>query len=85
MNPKIDAYGNEEWFNEEGVLHRTDGPAIEYRDGLKYWYINGKMHREDGPAMITSNGYKIWCLNGVNHTEEEFLIQTRKKRIEILL
>ena len=30
------------WYNEAGQLHREDGPAIEYADGRKYWYINGK-------------------------------------------
>ena len=27
------------WLNNE--RHRTDGPAIEYADGQKRWYING--------------------------------------------
>jgi hypothetical protein len=26
------------WLN--GKRHREDGPAIEYADGTKYWYIN---------------------------------------------
>jgi hypothetical protein len=26
------------WLN--GLLHREDGPAVEYADGTKYWYIN---------------------------------------------
>jgi hypothetical protein len=25
-----------------GVLHREDGPAIEYTNGGKEWWINGK-------------------------------------------
>jgi len=28
------------WRNERYELHRTDGPAIEYADGGKYWYLN---------------------------------------------
>ena len=27
------------WLNEE--LHREDGPAIEWLDGTKEWYLNG--------------------------------------------
>jgi hypothetical protein len=27
------------WFN--GKLHREDGPAVEYTDGYKLWFING--------------------------------------------
>ena len=25
-----------------GELHRTDGPAVEYPNGDKYWWFNGK-------------------------------------------
>ena len=31
-----------EWLNENGNLHRTDGPAIEWADGAKAWYIDGE-------------------------------------------
>ena len=24
------------------ILHRLDGPAIEYADGEKEWYVNGR-------------------------------------------
>ena len=23
------------------ILHRTDGPAVEYADGDRSWYVNG--------------------------------------------
>lgn len=29
---------NDDYHN----YHREDGPAIEYPDGRKYWYLNGK-------------------------------------------
>jgi hypothetical protein len=29
------------WYNENDQLHREDGPAIEYSDGFKYWYLDG--------------------------------------------
>ena len=29
------------WYNLEGQLHREDGPACEYANGIKEWYING--------------------------------------------
>ena len=31
--------------NAKGNLHRLDGPAIEYADGTKSWWLNGKRHR----------------------------------------
>lgn len=30
----------EAWYNN-GILHREDGPALIYRDGIKEWVING--------------------------------------------
>ena len=40
-NPEI--IGNTKiWRNSNGQYHRTDGPAVEFADGSKVWYINGK-------------------------------------------
>jgi hypothetical protein len=55
-----------EYRNSLGKLHRTDGPAIEYRNGNKEWYINGKRHRLDGPA-VEQPDYKAWWINGKRH------------------
>ena len=33
------------WLN--GKRHREDGPAIEYNDGTKYFYLNEKYHTEE--------------------------------------
>jgi hypothetical protein len=46
-----------------GLLHREDGPAIEWLSGTKEWFINGNLHREDGPAIEYTDGYKVWYLN----------------------
>ena len=54
------------------LLHREDGPAIEWADGEKQWWVNGERHREDGPAIDNGNGSKQWFLNGVELTEAEF-------------
>ena len=37
---KIDSNGTKRWYLNN-QLHRTDGPAVEYYNGYKYWYING--------------------------------------------
>ena len=29
-----------------GIRHRIDGPAIEWVDGIKEWYIEGKQYTE---------------------------------------
>jgi hypothetical protein len=61
-----------EYRDEKGNLHREDGPAIEFANGTKAWYLNGERHREDGPAIEYSDGSKYWYLNGKYYTEEEW-------------
>jgi hypothetical protein len=56
-----------------GNLHREDGPACEYIDGTRCWYLNGRRHRIDGPAIEYANGDRYWYLNDEEYTEEEFL------------
>ena len=34
-----DNLGNKRWYVND-KLHRTDGPAIEFADGDKFWYLN---------------------------------------------
>ena len=73
-----------EYKNELGQLHRTDGPAVEYNDGDKFWCINGKLHREDGPAVEWISGLKYWYLNDIQYTEDQYqkeLIKLKLKRI----
>ena len=50
-------------------MHREDGPAIEFADGYKAWFLNGELHREDGPAIEDADGNKFWYLNGEFHRE----------------
>lgn len=52
-----------------GLPHRKDGPAIEWTNGDREWYINGELHREDGPAVENSEGYK-WYFHGKLHRED---------------
>ena len=74
VNPVIDQDGNKFWYNEQGKLHREDGPAIKWWNGDKAWWSHGKLHREDGPAVEWANGDKEWYLNDKEYTEEEFAL-----------
>lgn len=56
-----------EFKNKDGKYHRIDGPAVEYTNGDKKWYINGKLHRENGPAVELTNGNKHWYINGIRN------------------
>ena len=62
-----------EWVNKEGVMHRLDGPALEFDNGSREWWVDGKRHRVDGPAMDYTTGYKAWYLNGRHYSPEEWL------------
>jgi len=73
-----------EYINERGEYHRLDGPAIEWNNGDKSWWINGKLHREDSPAIERNDGYKAWYLNDKNYSEEGWkqeVIKIKLKRI----
>jgi hypothetical protein len=60
---KINECGTKTWVNSKVQLHRTDGPAVEYKDGEKCWYINGRQHRINGPAVEIPDGDKGWHVN----------------------
>jgi hypothetical protein len=81
----IDQYGTKVWKLPNGICHREDGPAIEYFDGDKFWYINGLRHREDGPAVVYPNGFKCWYLSGIEYTEQEYKYKTRSRKLKQLL
>ena len=65
----VDAVGNTRWYKDAKckVLHREDGPAIEYADGSKCWYKNSQRHRTDGPAAEWADGTTGWYQNGHLH------------------
>lgn len=64
--------GNKIWRNANGERHRTDGPAIEWESGSKWWCLNDQLHRTDGPAVEGADGSKEWYLNDKRLTEQAF-------------
>jgi hypothetical protein len=52
-------------LDDNGELHREDGPAIEWANGRKEWYYRGELHRENGPAVEHANGNEEYWLVGV--------------------
>ena len=65
----VDNKGNTRWYKDAKgtVLHRTDGPAIEYTNGDKSWYMNDQRHRTDGPAIEYAGGEQHWYSGGKRH------------------
>lgn len=59
------------YFDENGLLHREDGPArkvsYETKHGFEYWYKNGLLHREDGPAFVSEESITEWFVDGKRH------------------
>ncbi len=61
-----------EFFNKDLLLHREDGPAVEFFNGTKYWYKDGKLHREDGPAIEDELCCQdCWYKNGLRFIRPE--------------
>lgn len=56
--------------NSLGQLHCDDGPAVEWTDGQKEWWVNGELHRLDGPAIEAAYGHhdhQEWWVDGKRH------------------
>lgn len=66
-NISIDEFNDTRWFNDDGELHRLDGPAFVGSDGSKSWWLHGKCHRLNNPALIFTSGSKSYYQNGVLH------------------
>ena len=54
----------------KNYYHRLDGPAVEYQDGTKCWYVDDKRHRSDGPAFEGIDGSKGWWVEGKRHRQD---------------
>jgi hypothetical protein len=65
----IDTDGDKYYYKDKAMtmLHRTDGPAVEYTNGYKAWWVDGKRHRLDGPAFEWFDGHKEWYVDGKRH------------------
>ena len=55
----IDENGYKYWYLND-KLHRTDGPAVEFKDGDKRWFINGVKLSENDYLQATRNEKLKW-------------------------
>ena len=67
---EVDQEGTVRYHNSNNLLNREDGPAIEYSNGDRVWFLGGKLHREDGPAVELVSGSREWYLGGKLHRED---------------
>jgi len=47
---KVFSNGTRKWYHN-GLLHREDGPSVEYADGTQHWMERGQLHRYLKPAV----------------------------------
>ena len=52
--------GTVRWYDDEGLLHRVDGPASVWPHGTQYWFCHGRFHFVHGPALVWTNGCLRW-------------------------
>ncbi len=71
--------GSTYWF-KNGIIHRDNGPAIEYSEGKKVWIVNGRTHREDGPAITFFNSEE-WFIDGKRFESDKYLINLIKYKM----
>jgi hypothetical protein len=89
---EINKFGTKFWRINKGLLHREDGPAVEYTSGHKEWWVKGKLHRLEGPAVERHDGIKEWWVNNITCSTREFpfvvimfLLNCDKEVAEIIL
>ena len=67
--------------NQQGNLHKDDGPAIEDAAGYKSWWYKGKRHRLDGPAVIHADGSQEWWVNDVEVDQLTVMLLTHSAEV----
>jgi hypothetical protein len=54
------------------ILHCEYGPAVEYKNGHKFWYYNNRLHRVGGPAVEYNDGKKEYWLGGHMYSDDDY-------------
>jgi hypothetical protein len=76
----INELGSKYYFKDKEmkILHREDGPAVDYSDGYKLWYLNGMNYTE------TEFNYKIAkeIVLTMDEIAEKFGIEVSKLKIK---
>ena len=79
--PTTDLQGTVTWRRRDGVLHRTDGPAVIWLSGGLEWWEDGKRHRSGGPAVTKSDGVE-WWEHGKRHRTDGPAVTTSRGTFE---
>jgi hypothetical protein len=63
------------WFSD-GVLDRSDGPAVTLGDGTTIWYQRGLRHRLGGPAYVSATEISWWHSNKLDRASGPAVVRT---------
>ena len=55
--------GTRYWYRND-LLHRENGPAVEWADGSTEWWLHGALHRTGAPAIERADGSREWWEHG---------------------
>ena len=71
---KYDCNIGSKYYCKKGtnIIHNSYGPAVIWKDGTKFYYINNKLHRLDGPARVWVDNYEEYWINNELLTKEKF-------------
>lgn len=78
---QTDSEGNKFCRYKNGKLHCVNGPAVEFVDGGKEWWIKGKQFTEqqfNNSGSKNNNGYKIQYVDEKDFKRNRNIIKTRE-------
>ncbi len=52
----IEYVSGDKWWYKNGKIYREDGPAIEFSDGRKFWFVGGEWCTKES----YEEALKIW-------------------------
>jgi hypothetical protein len=77
-NPEVNCMGTKRWYNDKGEWNRLDGPAIEFRNGTKEWWINGYLVMILGADGSTSKAKKDTMNNIPSEMKQSIITEILK-------
>jgi hypothetical protein len=66
-------YADTRLWLENSVVHRSDGPAVIFPDGVERWYIRGKERTRDVTTFFLQNKWPLQ--KGLDTSEKLALFQ----------
>lgn len=70
------------YFDDKcSVLHKIDGPAIQFKTGEVHYFVQGMRHNIAGPAVSFNEFHQYW-INDVQYSLEDFnakILKLQKK------